>query len=371
MNGKRARWSGSDLTGHVKSYEAVDGSIVTLPVRRPPSGEVPVWNARDVPWAVETFETFWKEAFERPVTPEALIRLEARLADARSRGLDTAEGFASALNKAETPAQFWNVIEAPFGFWGPRIDRLPEDRQARLAALIMAYPPDRRLALMALRLWPRTEARKWEALYRPVVDYFTKDYADLRAFEVGLPKITDVDAMTPELRERIAAEFDRLDGSFGAFVRHARNADPEKASWTPHEGEPVDLSKGERALLTTQSVLKAMRKVKPGIPEGHLMEVALSPKPYGPGWPNVRWEDFRRETIWPYIAEHLDILEIGLGHRAQLPWQPPLSRMKALKTLAFLPKLPARIVAALEDLTKRGTKPQKEAAAALLNGSGA
>ncbi len=322
-------------------------------------------------WVAETFEKFWKEAFERPWTSGALSRMEARLADARARGLHTAEGFASALNEAETAAQFWDVVEAPFGFWGPRIERLPEDRQAPLAELIMAYPPDRRLALMALRLWPRTEARKWEALYRPVVDYFTRDYADLRAFEVGLPKITDADAMTPELRERVAAEFDNLDASFGGFVRQAQSQDPGKAPWDPGAGQPVDLSKGERALLTTQSVLKAMRSVKPGIPAGHLMEVALSPKPSGPDWPNIRWESFRRETVWPYIAEHLEIVETGLGYREPLPWQPPFSRMRALKTLAFLPKLPARLVPALVHLTKSGTKPQKEAAATLLKNGGA
>lgn len=327
---------------------------------------MPVWTADDFSWVPETFEKFWKEAFERPFQTAELVRVEERFATARSQMLDSAEGVAMALNAAGSASAFWEVLEAPFGFWGPRLERFERHRQVVFRDILMAYPPDRRIALMAVRLWPRTVIRKWEAIYEPVVDYFRQPYADLRAFEVGVPKITDFEAMTPELRQRVEAEMDRIDAGFGAFLRHVRSEDPAKPGWNPRGTAAEGMMQSERDLNRTQGYLKAMRKVKPGIPGGHLMELALTEKPPGPHWPNIRWEEFTREAIWPYIATHLDILEMALGARDPFPWQPRLSPLKALKTLAFLPKLPARMLPALENVSRGGTAAQKKIARVLL-----
>ncbi len=366
MSGKRARWSGSDPAAGLISYEAIDGSQVALPVRTVPGGEPPVWTASDFPWVSETFAFFWKQAFERPYSPAELAAVEKRFASAKAQFLDSAEGFAMALNAAKTTGAFWAAIEAPFGFWGPRIERMERHRQVVFRDILMAYPPLRRLELMAARLWPRTKIRKWEAIYEPVVDYFQQPYADLRAFETGVPKLTEVEAMTPELLDRVAAEFDKLDRSLGGFLRHVHSVDPGKGPWRPSGGAKTRITASEENLLRTQSFLKAMRKVKPGIPGGHLMELALSEKPAGGHWPNIRWEEFPTAAVWPYIASHIDILEIALGVREPFHWQPRLSRIKALKTLALLPKLPMRITPALDAVLSGGTAAQQKLAATLL-----
>lgn len=123
--------------------------------------------------------------------------------------------------------------------------------------------------------------------------------------------------------------------------------------------------KSEINLNVTRAFHATMLKIKPGAPGDHLMQLALSTKPFGPSWPRIDFKQFPERAASPSISTHLDVIFRTLrGER--LPWKPDMELIKGLRTLTFLLKRPEMVATHVDRLAREGTVAQKAAAKALL-----
>ena len=300
-------------------------------------------------------------------------------------------GFLTALNGGHLWADFWGALASLVGSPLENPMRMPDAWQSQISQMLRSLPRGLRVRVLAQGFFPVTRLpRKSEALFNLMVEELTHPSADLRQWEVGVPKMTSSDAMPDDMLIEVATRFSRRGVQFSHFKAHAEDKNREKA---PLGRAPVNapgvapLDRGEALailsgvkvarrhsegqteaevnLIRTQAFHGAMRHVKPGIPEGHLMHLALSSRPSGPTFAQVRWDDFPPSAVWPYIASHLDTVARALD-QAPLPWEPALQPIKALKTLTYLPKCPAQLADRVTGFAHSGTKAQKAAAEAAL-----
>ncbi len=388
----------SDLT----HYTAIDGQKVPIPPLERTGGSVPMFTEGDVGWVGEAMRrararlTAYRAdvaAGANPVFAARLAPAEAATEEAQARFGRDGEGFLDALNAGEIWDDFWRAMFCVFGLPAQRPTRIEGDIQDHIIALLRKLPSDLRQHMLAQAFFPAMrKPRRWEGFHAMVIEELERPGADLRAWEVGADKLFSLDDIADETLMEIARSFGARSSQFTAFVAHAADDDPGKAPLRLNTGSapgdrpadraealavledfpvaatygPGGMVRSEANLHLTQAFHATMRDIRPGIPQGHLMHLALSAKPAGPAWPRVDFAAFPREVVWPYIATHLDILARAIrGER--LPWEPFMEPLKAMTTLGFLPKLPARVVPALEHAACAGTEAQKKAAAALLN----
>ena len=75
-------------------------------------------------------------------------------------------------------------------------------------------------------------------------------------------------------------------------------------------------------------------------------------------------ERLPRDAVWPWIAEHLDVLEQAFGTKATE--YPALDRAEAVRAAALLPAVPARLLGPLLEVATGTTQAGREGARALL-----
>ncbi|MEW6282595.1 MAG: hypothetical protein AB1758_28555, partial [Candidatus Eremiobacterota bacterium] len=79
--------------------------------------------------------------------------------------------------------------------------------------------------------------------------------------------------------------------------------------------------------------------------------------PFGP---RLDWEP---PAIWPYFAEHLDVLELALelrpGEKSPYYWDRASSRRRTLEVLRHFPRLPGSLVEALWVIALEGPRPDR------------
>lgn len=386
-------------------YIAVDGHKVPIPPVERLREPIPVFTEDDVSWVVEAIRNARSRlaAYRAEVAAGANSVYAARLAPAEA-AMDEAEarfgpdgaGFLEALNAGRLWSDFWRAMFGVFGLCAQRPTRIEGDVQDHIIALLRKLPSHLRQHILAQAFFPAMrKPRQWEGLHAMVIEELELPGADLRAWEVGADKLSSLDEIADEFLIEIARSFGARAGQFAAFTTHLADTEPGKAplraktARTPGvcpadraeamailEGFPLaktyspgGIVKSEANLNLTQAFHSTMRKTKPGIPQGHLMHLALSSMPFGPTWPRIDFAAFPKKTVWPYIATHLDILGRALREE-RLPWEPFMEPLKALKALEFLPELPAHLVPALEQVARGGTVMQKKTAAALLKTGG-
>ena len=387
----------SDLT----HYTTIDGQKVAIPpVARRDRG-VPLFTEDDTAWVAGAMRTARSRlaAYRSEVAAGANSVYAARLApaelameEAEARFGPDGAGFLDALNAGKLWGDFWRAMFCVFGLQAQRPTRIEGEVQEHIIALLKRLPGPKRQDILAQAFFPAMrKPRKWEGFHAMVIEELERPDADLRAWEVGVGKFSSLEDMSDETLIEIARSFGARTGQFAAFSAHATDQDQGKpplrikAAATPGmrpadrvealavlEDFPVAKSYGrdgivisEANLHVTQAFHSTMRNIRPGIPQGHLMSLALAAMPSGPIWPRVDFAAFPRKTVWPYIASHLDIVGRALrGER--LPWEPFMVPLKALNALAFLPGAPACLGPALDEIMRSGTAAQKNAAAELL-----
>ena len=382
-------------------YNTIDGQRVTIPPVARRDSTVTVFTEADVSWLAEAMRdararlaAYRSEvaAGANPVYAARLGPAELAMKEADARFGPDGAGFLDALNAGELWDDFWRAMFCVFGLRAQRPTRIEGAVQNHIITLLRKLPSARRQHILAQAFFPAMrKPRQWEGFHALVIEELERPDADLRAWEVGVGKISSIEDIDDKVLIEIARSFGARTGQFAAFTAHVSDADKDKpplqikTASTPGtrpadraealavlEDFPVSntygpgvIVKSEANLYLTQAFHATMRKIMPGIPQGHLMNLALSTMPYGPTWPRVDFASFPRNSVWPYIASHLDIVDRALrGER--LPWEPFMEPMKALNALAFLPKPPACLVPVLERTARGGTAAQKKAAAKLL-----
>lgn len=404
MNGKKARSSGSRRGAVTAFYEAADGSRVDLPENAPPDGPIPGFETSDLPWLSEAVAQAEADlaAYRTDVSGGANPVYSARLApaeEARQKGRDRfgpdGSDFLRELNEGRVWPDFWGAMFQLLGRRAERATRIQGQTQERILDILNPLPPGLRQSLLAQAFFPAMrKPRKWEGFHALVIEELKQPWADLRHWEVGAPKIATVAKMPDDLLIEIARSYGARMRQMTGFAVHARDMDPDKAPYRPSTesvpGErPADRGEAlailetqpiaprfeagpvqsEVNLCMTQAFHVTMKRVKPGIPEGHLMHLVLSTKPYGPTWPSVTFAEFPVEVVWPYVASHLDIIGRALVED-RLPWEPRLEPLKALRSLALLPKLPADCLSGVEHQARSKSKACRTEAVRLLDTMG-
>lgn len=386
---------------HLTHYIAIDGEQVPVPPVEGRDGVMPLFTEEDTAWVTDAMQgararlAAYRDDVAAGANPVYAARLgpaELAMKEADARFGPDGAGFLDALNAGELWDDFWRAMFCVFGLPAQRPTRIEGEAQDRIIALMRRLPSPRRRQILAQAFFPAMrKPRPWEGLHAMVVEELRRPDADLRVWEVGVGKFSSLENIDDASLIEIAGAFGVRTGQFAAFTTHSTDVDPGKpplrinTASTPGtrpadraealavlEDFPVaktfgpgTLVKSEANLCLTQAFHATMRKIKPGIPQGHLMNLALSAMPNGPTWPRVDFATFPREAVWPYIASHLDIVHRALrGER--LPWEPFMEPVKAMNALAFLPKPPACLVPALEKTARSGTAAQKKAAAKLL-----